>query len=69
MNKKLLFSGLGFLVVGLIGRIYANNVTYVDAEGLLHDNIWLPIGTLMLFVGMLLLLLTGLQYMVTRQQK
>lgn len=69
MNKKLLFTGLGFFIVGLIGRIYANSITYVDAEGMLHDSVWLPIGTLLLFVGMLLLLLTGLQYMVTRQQK
>ena len=68
MMQKLFFSGLTLFVSGLIGRLYAAQYTYVAADGILHDTIWLPIGTILLLFSILALLLAGVQYLRIRQQ-
>jgi len=47
------------LIVGAIGRIYANNYTYIDSGGILRDTAWLPISALLLLTGLLLMLVSA----------
>ena len=66
MNRKTaLIASIALIVIGLIGRIYADQYSYVSADGMLHDSIWLPIGTLMVVAGVLALLIVGLLYLVS----
>lgn len=62
MKQKLLITTVIMLVVGTVGRIYANNYTYIDANGILRDTAWLPISTFLLLIGFLLLLAVFLLY-------
>ncbi len=65
MTRKLFIASIILLAVGFIGRIYAANYTYVDADGFLRDTAWLPLSTLMLLVGFLLLLIAAVWYGIT----
>jgi len=58
MTRKFFIASIIMLVVGSIGRIYANNYTFIDANGILRDTVWLPISALLLIVGFLLLLIS-----------
>lgn len=64
MTRKLLITSIVMLVVGIIARIYANNYTYIDADGVLRDTAWLPISALLLLVGVLLLVISIVIYSV-----
>lgn len=70
MARKLSITSVIMLVVGIIGRIYANNYTYIDANGILRDTAWLPISALLLLIGFLLLLISlgiyGVGYLKNR---
>ncbi len=65
MAGKLLAAGIILLITGTIGRLYAANYTYVDADNILRDSAWLPIGSLMMLVGAVLLLVSAVLYGVT----
>lgn len=56
-QKQRIIMSILLMVSGIIGRLYAANVSYVDANGFLHDSIWLLFGSLLFLIG--LLLLTG----------
>lgn len=58
MIRKLFITSTVLLVLGNIGRIYANNYTYIDENNILRDTAWMPISALMLLGGALLLLIT-----------
>ena len=45
MKRNILYISIVLIVVGLIGRLYAAQYTYVTPEGVLVDSAWLPIGT------------------------
>jgi len=70
MTRKLFITSIVLLVFGNIGRIYANNYTYIDENNILRDTAWMPISALMLLGGALLLLITlviyGVNYLKSR---
>jgi len=55
MIRKILITSIILLTLGTIGRIYAADYTYIDANNILRDTAWLPISTLMFLAGVLLL--------------
>ena len=55
MTRKLLITSILLLTMGIIGRIYAANYTYIDANNVLRDTAWLPIGSFMFLAGVFLL--------------
>jgi uncharacterized membrane protein len=66
MRRKLfLFLSIILIVVGIIGRVFADRYSYVSADGILHESIWLPLGTLMVMVGVLTLVGVGIVYLVS----
>ena len=64
MTRKLFIISIALLLFGNIGRIYANNYTYIDENNILRDTVWMPISALMLLGGALLLLITLVLYSV-----
>ena len=64
MKRIALYVSLALIVVGLIGRIYAAQYSYVTEEGMLVDSEWLPVGTLLIVIGVLALLVVGVLYLI-----
>ncbi len=63
MNRKnTLYAGLALVVVGFIANYFGNQASYVTAEGMVVDNMLIPIGALMITVGILALLGAGVVY-------
>lgn len=52
--KQLKISSIGFSCIGILFLII-ENIFYqkVDTSGVLHESMFLPLGTLFLFVGVL----------------
>jgi len=48
------------IVIGIIGRLYADQYSHVTPEGMVVDSAWLPIGTLMILIGVLALIVLGI---------
>ena len=52
--------GTTFLVIGIISVIIQNTFYgYVDAEGVLHDSLFLPIGVISVILGTILVIFWG----------
>ena len=60
MKRIVLIISIVLIVVGGIGRVYADQYSYVSADGMLHDSIWLPLGTLMIVLGVFILIVLGI---------
>ena len=60
MKRIVLYVSIVLIVVGIIGRLYADQYSHVTPEGMLVDSAWLPIGTLMILVGVLALIVLGI---------
>jgi hypothetical protein len=73
MRRNVFIASIVMLVLGIIGRIYANNYSYVDEAGMLHDSAWLPIGTLLIIISVFILLVLGvlsvISYFENRQKQ
>ena len=69
MKRIVLYISIVLIVVGTIGRIYADQYSYVTPEGMLVDSPWLPIGTLMIVVGVLGLFVSGVLYLISFLRK
>ena len=65
MKRIALYVSVALVVIGLIGRLYADRYSHVTAEGMLVDSAWLPIGTLLMVVGILALLVLGVIYAIS----
>ena len=63
-TQHFFYISIVLIVVGVIGRIYAAQYSQVTPEGLLVDSAWLPIGTLMVVIGILVLLVLGILYVI-----
>ena len=63
--KRAFYVSIALIVIGIIGRIYADQSSYVMPDGMLHDSIWLPLGTLMIFIGVLILIILGIRYVIS----
>ncbi len=66
MTHKLFITSVVLIILGNIGRLYANSYTYIDENNILHDTAWMPISALMLLVGVLLLVITLVFFGVNR---
>ncbi|NOZ48945.1 MAG: hypothetical protein GXP37_02715 [Chloroflexi bacterium] len=62
MKRYVFYMSIVLIVVGVIGRIYAAQYTHVTTEGVLVDSAWLPIGTLMIAIGILVLFILAILY-------
>jgi energy-converting hydrogenase Eha subunit C len=65
MKRIILYTSIVLIVIGIIGRLYAAQYAHVTPEGVLVESTWLPIGTLMIIVGILALLVLGILYAIS----
>ena len=65
MKRRALYISIVLVVIGIIGRLYAAQYSHVTAESMLVDSVWLPIGTLLMVVGILALLVLGVLYAIS----
>jgi hypothetical protein len=65
MKRYALYISTLLIVIGIVGRLYADQNTYVTPEGILVESAWLPIGTLMILVGVLALFVLGVLYIIS----
>ncbi len=63
-KRNIFCASIALIVIGIIGRIYAAQYSYVSPEGMLQDSAWLPIGTLMIIIGVLALIVLGIQFVI-----
>ena len=59
MRTKILYTGFMLIIIGFLGRLYAVSYTHVTPDGVLHDSLWLPIGTFMFLIGSIMLIIVG----------
>jgi len=64
MKRNTFYISIVLIVIGIIGRLYADQYSHVTPEGMLVDSIWLPIGTLMVMIGILALFVLGILYVI-----
>ena len=64
MKRNIFYVSIVLIVIGIIGRLYADQYSHVTPEGMLVDSAWLPIGTLMIIIGVLALLVLGILYVI-----
>ncbi len=60
MKRNVFYVSIVLIVIGIIGRLYAAQYSHVTPEGMVVDSIWLPIGTLMILIGVLTLFVLGI---------
>jgi nitrate reductase gamma subunit len=60
MKRIVLYASIVLIVIGIIGRLYADQYSHVTPEGMMVDSAWLPIGTLMILIGVLVLIVLGI---------
>lgn len=60
---------MALTLIGFVGRLYATSYSYIDADNILRDSAWLPIGSFMFIAGLLLLLAVAIQQAVVTSQK
>ena len=65
MKRNILYISIVLIVIGVIGRVYGDRYSHVTPEGMLVDSIWLPIGTLMIIIGVLALFVSGILYVIS----
>ena len=64
MKRNISYVSIVLIVIGIIGRLYADQYSHVTPEGMVVDSAWLPIGTLMIFIGALALIVLGILYLI-----
>lgn len=69
MPRKLIISSVIILVIGIVVSLLANNASYVDAQGMVHDSLGTPIGALLIVLGVILLLVSGVLSVVRALKK
>ena len=62
MKRIILYASIVLIAIGIIGRLYAAQYAHVTPEGVLVESAWLPIGALMIIVGILALFVLGVLY-------
>ena len=65
MKRNIFYVSIVLIVIGIIGRLYADQYSHVTPEGMVVDSIWLPIGTLMILIGVLALIVLGILYVIS----
>ncbi len=68
--SKLAIAGFVFIALGLIsGFIQHNYYGYIDAEGVIHDSIFLPLAFILMMIGGLLLLICIVRFVIHKFRK
>jgi len=63
-------TGIALLIVGLVSIIIQNTFYgYMDAEGFIHDSIFLPLGAISTILGVLLLSVWGISALLKKVRK
>ena len=65
MKRNIFYISIVLIVIGIVGRLYAGQYTHVTPDGLLQDSVWLPIGTLMVIIGVLALFVLGILFVIS----
>jgi len=65
MKRNIFYISIVLIVIGIIGRLYAAQYTHVTPEGVLVDSVWLPIGSLLVIIGILALFVLGILYVIS----
>ncbi|MEM8863346.1 MAG: DUF3955 domain-containing protein [Chloroflexota bacterium] len=68
-HNRFLFTGLFLSAIGVIGRVYAASVSTVSADGILHDSLWLPLGSLLLILGLIFFAGFGIESVFSSKRK
>ena len=69
MKNTLLYSAIILTLIGFVGRLYAANFSYIDADNILRDSAWLPVGSFMFIAGVLLLLYVAVTRAINSMRK
>ena len=65
--SKILIAGVIFIALGIISLcIQKTYYGYVDADGVLHDSLFLPFAFIFAGIGLLLLLIQGLRKLAAK---
>ena len=64
MKRGILYTGIICIILGIIGRIFANQYSYVSADGMLHDSALMPISALLLLFGVLFVIIFGILFLI-----
>lgn len=68
--SKLAIIGIVFIALGIIsGFIQQNYYGYIDAEGVIHDSIFLPLAFILTMIGGLLLLICIVRFVIHKFRK
>ena len=60
-------SGFVLLAIGVISLIIQNTFYgYMDAEGIIHDSLFLPVGVLSLLLSLSLFIILGFKLVISR---
>ena len=60
MKRNIFYVSIVLIVIGIIGRLYADQYSHVTPEGMVVDSAWLLIGPLMILVGVLVSIVLGI---------
>ena len=65
--SKILIAGVIFIALGIASLCIQNTYYgYVDADGVLHDSLYLPFAFIFTGIGLLLLLIQGLKKLAAK---
>jgi uncharacterized membrane protein len=68
--SKLALIGIVLIALGMIsGFIQHNYYGYIDAEGVIHDSIFLPLAFFLTMIGSLLLLICMVRFVIHKFRK
>ena len=72
MKRNALYISIALVVLGFIARIFGAQAEYVTSEGMLVESAWVPVGSLMIVIGVFALLILGIlsliAYLKSRNQ-
>jgi hypothetical protein len=67
--SKISITGVTFIALGIISGFIQNTYYgYIDADGVLHDSLWLPLAFLFAGIGLFLLLIQALRKILTKKR-
>ena len=68
--SKLTIIGIVFVALGILsGFVQQNYYGYMDAEGMIHDSLFLPLAWILSMIGGLLLLTSMVRFLIRKFRK
>ena len=68
-TKKTFYLGITSLIIGIALGLYANFSTYIDEQGILHENFSTPLSAILVLLGIIMLIISGSQYLLRKKSK